>query len=152
MRAANRGMVLPLALLALVVIAALVACAFATAYVEQRIGRNTLYAVQAAGAAEAGAAAVVGTWETLGLSLLGPGESTVLATEILPGSSAYTPSVRRLNDQLFLLEVEGIRVDADARSLARRRLGLVLRSADSAARGVPVVKPLAQRAWISMPY
>ena len=145
-------MVLPLALLALVVIAALVACAFASAYVEQRIGRNTLYAVQAAGAAEAGAAAVVGTWEALGLSLLGPGESTVLPTEVLPGSSAYTPSVRRLNDQLFLLEVEGIRADADARSLARRRLGSLLRGADSAGAGVPVVRPLAQRAWISMPY
>ena len=152
MRAANRGVVLPLALLALVTIAALVACAFASAFVEQRIGRNTLYAVQAAGAVEAGAAAVVGDWEALGLSLLGPGESTVLPTEGLPGSSAYTPSVHRLNDQLFLLEVEGIRADADAGPLARRRLGVVLRGADSAASGVPVVKPLAQRAWISMPY
>ena len=66
-------MVLPLALLALVVIAAVVACAFASAYLEQRIGRNTLYAVQAAGAAEAGAAAVVGAWEAHGLSLLAPG-------------------------------------------------------------------------------
>jgi hypothetical protein len=151
-RAANRGMVLPLALLALVVIAALVACAFASAYIEQRIGRNTLYAVQAAGAAEAGATAVVGAWETLGLSLLGPGERAVLPTEVLPGSSTYTPSVRRLNDQLFLLEVEGIRVDADARPLARRRLGVLLRGVDSAPTGMPVVRPLAQRAWISMPY
>jgi hypothetical protein len=145
-------MVLPLALLALVVIGALVACAFASAYVEQRIGRNTVYAVQAAGAAEAGAAAVIGNWETLGLGLLTPGESTVLPTRAVPGSSAYTPSVRRLNDQLFLLEVEGIRADADAGPLARRRLGVVLRGADSAASGAPVVEPLAQRAWISTPY
>jgi hypothetical protein len=145
-------MVLPLALLALVVIAALVAGAFASAYVEQRVGRNTLYAVQAAGAAEAGAAAVVGAWEALGLSLLAPGESTVLPTEVLPGSSAYTLSVRRLNDRLYLLEVEGIRADADARPLARRRLGVVLRSADSATPGLPVVRPMAQRAWISMPF
>ena len=148
----NRGMVLPLALLALVVIAALVAGVFASAYVEQRIGRNTLYAVQAAGAAEAGAAAVIGAWEAHGLSLLAPGESAVLPTEALPGSSAYTPSVRRLNDHLFLLEVEGIRADADARPLARRRLGAVLRSADSVAPGLPVVRPMAQRAWISMPF
>lgn len=152
MRSANRGMVLPLALLALVVIAALVASAFASAYVEQRAGRNGLYAVQAAGAAEAGAAAVIGTWETHGLSLLGPGESTVLPGEALPGSTAYTASVRRLNDQLFLLEVEGIRADAGAGPLARRRLGVVLRSADSAAPGGPVVTPLAQRAWSSMPF
>jgi hypothetical protein len=141
--------VLPMALLALVVIAALVAGAFVSAYIEQRVGRNTLYAVQAAGAAEAGAAAVVGTWETQGLSLLGPGETRVLPTQALPGSSAYTPSVRRLNGQLFLLEVEGLRVDADGSPLARRRLGVLLRGADSIAPGIPGVKPLAQRAWIS---
>jgi hypothetical protein len=151
-KSGNRGLVLPLAILALVVIAALVACAFASAFLEQRLGRNTLYAVQAAGAAEAGAATVVAAWEAHGLSLLGPGESTVLPTEILPGSSAYTASVSRLNDQLFLLEVEGIRTDAEARSLARRRLGVVLRSVDSVAGGGLGVRPLAHRAWISMPF
>jgi hypothetical protein len=145
-------MVLPLAILALVVIAALVACAFTSAYLEQRIGRNTLYAAQAAGAAETGAATMVGAWEALSLNLLAPGESTVLPTQALPGSSAYTPSVSRLNDQLFLLEVEGIRTDADARPLARRRLGVVLRSVDSAAGGPAGVRPLAQRAWVSIPF
>ena len=142
-------MVLPLALLALVVITGLVACAFASAYVEQRVGRNTLYAVQAAGAAEVGATAVVGAWDGNGLSLLAPGASTVLPTEAIPGSSAYSPSVRRLNDQLFLLEVEGMRTAADATPLARRRIGVVLRMADSAGSEHPVVGPLAQRAWIS---
>jgi hypothetical protein len=151
-KSGNRGLVLPLAILALVVIAALVACAFASAYLEQRIGRNTLYAVQAAGAAEAGAATVVGAWEAHSLSSLGPGESTVLPTEVLPGSSAYTASVSRLNDQLFLLEVEGIRTDADARPLARRRLGVVLRGVDSAVGGSAGVTPLAHRAWISVPF
>jgi hypothetical protein len=145
-------MVLPLTLLALVVIAALVACAFASAYLEQRIGRNTLYAAQAAGAAETGVATVVGAWEAHGLNLLGPGESAVLPTELLPGSSAYTPSVSRLNDQLFLLEVDGIRTDADARPLARRRLGVVLRGVDSAMGRSAGVRPLAHRAWISVPF
>jgi hypothetical protein len=144
-------MVLPLALLALVVIAALVAGAFASAYVEQRVGRNALYAVQAAGAAEVGAAAVIGEWEGYGLSLLASGVSTVLPTEVLPGSSGYAATVRRLNNRLFLLQVEGRRTDADARPLARRRLGVVLRIADSAGPGLPVV-PLAQRAWISTPF
>jgi len=145
-------MVLPLTLLALVVIAALVACAFASAYLEQRIGRNTLYAAQAAGAAETGAATVVGAWEAHSLNLLGPGESAVLPTEVLPGSSAYTPTVSRLNDRLFLLEVEGIRADAGARPLARRRLGVVLRGVDSAVGGVAGVTPLAHRAWITVPF
>ena len=144
-------MVLPLALFALVVIAALVGVAFASAFVEQRVGRNTLYSVQAAGAAEVGAAAVVEAWEAHGLSLLPPGGHTVLPGETLPGRSAYTPTVRRLNGQLFLLQVEGVRADADGRPLARRRLDLVLRLADSAAPGLPSVRPLAQRAWVLMP-
>jgi len=76
----------------------------------------------------------------------------VLPAEVLPGSSSYAPLVRRLNDRLFLLEVEGMRTDAGARPLARRRLGVVLRLADSAGPGVPVVGPLAQRAWISTPF
>jgi hypothetical protein len=145
-------MVLPLTLLALVVIAALVACAFASAYLEQRIGRNTLYAAQAAGAAETGVATVVGAWEAHRLNLLGPGQSAVLPTEVLPGSSAYTPSVSRLNDQLFLLEVQGIRTDADARPLARHRLDVVLRGVDSVVGGSAGVRPLAHRAWISVPF
>jgi hypothetical protein len=145
-------MVLPLTLLALVVIAALVACAFASAYLEQRIGRNTLYAAQAAGAAETGVATVVGAWEAHRLNLLGPGQSAVLPTEVLPGSSAYTPSVSRLNDQLFLLKVEGIRTDADARPLARHRLDVVLRGVDSVVGGSAGVRPLAHRAWISVPF
>jgi hypothetical protein len=141
-------MVLPLALFALVVIAALVGGAFTSAYLEQRIGRNTLYAVQAAGAAEAGAAAVVGEWDMHGLTLLGTGESRVLPGGALPGHGAYTPTVRRLNDRLFRVDVEGLRTDAAGRPLARRHLGLVLRLADSAAVGLPPVLPLANRAWM----
>jgi hypothetical protein len=143
-------MALPLALLALVVMAALVAGAFASAYVEQRLGRNSLYAVQAAGAAEVGVATIVDRWETQGLSLLGIGQSAELPGEALPGPSAYSPTVRRLNEQLFLLEVEGVRTDAEGTPLARRYLGLVLRLADSAGAGPPV-RPLADRAWIPPP-
>lgn len=145
-------MALPLALLALVVIAALVAGAFASAFVEQRVGRNTLYTVQAAGAAEAGVAAVVGAWDTHGLGLLAAGESVVLASERLPGSSAYTPTVSRLNGELFLVRVEGVRTTADGTPLARREVGLVLRVADSAIAGLPTVTPLAQRAWVPLAF
>ena len=144
----RRGIALPLALLALVVIGALVAAAFASAFVEQRLGRNAVYAAQAAGAAEVGIATVVDPWEVHGLGLLRIGESAVLPGEALPGRSGYTPTVRRLNAQLFLFEVEGVRAGADGTPLARRRLGLVLRLADSAAAGLPV-RPLAGRAWIS---
>lgn len=141
-------MVLPLVLVALVVIAAVVASAFASAHLEQRVGRNTLYAVQAAGAAEAGATTLVGAWDTHGLSLLLPGQSVVLPAQALPGGSRYGLTVRRLNGRLFLVQAEGVRTDAGGQTLARRQLGLVLRLADSAAAGLLPVWPLANRAWV----
>jgi hypothetical protein len=140
-------MALPLALLALVVIAALVAGGFAAALLEQRIGRNTLYAVQAAGAAEAGAAAVVSDWEGHGLDLLAPGDSAALPTVPLPARSAYSPTVTRLNGQLFLVRVEGTRSDGGGGMLARREMGLVVRVADSGVPEAPPVEPLSNRAW-----
>ncbi|MBA3318499.1 MAG: hypothetical protein H0T50_10470 [Gemmatimonadales bacterium] len=141
-------MALPLALLALVVIGALVAGGFAAALLEQRMGRNLLYAVQAAGAAEAGAADVVGRWEAEGLGLLAPGERRVLATAPYPGRASYTPTVARLNTELYLLRVAGARTDADGVALARRDVGLLLRVADSVKPEAPPVRPLANRSWI----
>jgi hypothetical protein len=140
-------MALPLVLLALVVIGALVAGGFAGAHLEQRIGRNTLYAVQAAGAAEAGAAAVVGEWEGHGLGLLAPGDSAVLPAAPLPGHTTYSATVVRLTGELFLVRVAGIRGDADGGALARREAGLLVRVADSAIPGVPPVRPLRNRPW-----
>ena len=141
-------MALPLALLALVVIAALVAGGFAAAHLEQRIGRNTLYAVQAAGAAEAGIAAVLGEWEGHGLGLLPSGDSAVLPATSLPGRASYSPTVVRLNGELFLVWVAGIRSDADGGALARREAGLLVRVADSAISGAPPVWPLRNRPWV----
>jgi hypothetical protein len=141
-------MALPLALLALVVIAAIVAGGFSAALLEQRIGRNMLYTVQAAGAAEAGVAAVVGGWEGYGLGLLAPGESAVLPAASLPGRTAYSPTVVRLNGELFLVRVAGIRSDADGGALARREAGLLVRVADSAISGAPPVWPLRNRPWV----
>jgi hypothetical protein len=144
-------MALPLALLALVVIAALVAGGFTAAHLEQRIGRNALYAVQAAGAAEAGAAAVVGGWEGLGLGFLAPGASAVLPAAALPGPTAYSPTVTRLNGELFLVQVEGTRSDAGGGMLARRDVGLLVRVADSTIPGAPPVWPLRNRSWSVSP-
>jgi hypothetical protein len=143
----ERGMALPLALFALVVISALVVGGFAAAHLEQRLGRNVLYAVQAAGAAEAGAASLVADWDHHGLGSLAPGASTGLPSGALPGPSAYAPTVTRLNGELFLVRVEGTRLDADGGLLARRVLDLVVRAADSAPAGSPPIVPLANRAW-----
>jgi hypothetical protein len=141
----ERGMALPLAVMALVAIAALVACGFAGAVLEQRIGRSAAYAVQAAAAADAGAALVIGGWSTHGLDLLVAGDSAVLPRVPLPAGASYQATVRRLNGELFLIRAEGVRSDAAGGTLARREVGIVVRPADSAAAGA--VTPLAHRAW-----
>jgi hypothetical protein len=145
----NRGMALPLAVLALLIIAALVAAGFGSALLEQRIGRNALYAVQAAGAAEVGAAAVIEEWEALGLETLAAGDSAVLASVTLPGRTAYAPTVARLNAELFQIRVQGIRANADGNSLAHRETSLIVRRTDSAA--ARAVRPLPNRAWSRVP-
>ena len=145
--AAERGMALPLALLAMVVIAALVAGGFAAALLEQRIGRNVLHAVQAQGASEAGAAAVIGSWNDHGLGLLAAGDSAVLPPVQLPGRATYAPTVSRLNGELFLLRVEGVRAGGEGTELARREVGLLVRVSDSASAGSPPVILLANRSW-----
>jgi hypothetical protein len=142
-------MALPLTLLALTVVAALVAVGFGAALLEQRIGRNTLYAAQAAGAAEAGAAAaVVGEWDAHGLGLLAPGGTAVLPAVVLSGGTAYTPTVIRVNGHLFLVRVTALRRDGGGGVLARREVRLLLRAADSAVPGSPPVRPLLNRAWV----
>jgi hypothetical protein len=147
MSARERGLALPLALLALIVIGAVVAGGFAMAMLEQRAGGNALYLVQAAAAAEAGAAGTVGEWEAHGLVTLPPGDSAVLPEVHLSGGSAYRAVVRRLNAELFELRAVGTRLDGDGGILARRELELLLRRSDSAAPGAPVVRVLANRAW-----
>ncbi len=140
-------MALPLALLALVVIGALMAGGFAAALLEQRLGRNLLFAVQAEGAAGAGALAVVDQWNDRGLGLLTPGDSAVLPAVRLPGGASHSTTVSRLNGELFLVRAEGVRGDADGQALARREVSLLLRVADSASTGSPPVWPLSSRAW-----
>jgi hypothetical protein len=145
--ATDRGMALPLAMLALVVIAALVSAGFTGALLEYRIGRNALYAVQAAAAAETGAALVLAEWEAHGLQLLAPGESAVPPAASLPGRAGYAPTVVRLNGELFEIRVDGTRTDAAGGLLARREASLIVRRADSAVAGAPPVRPLRNRAW-----
>jgi hypothetical protein len=125
----ERGMALALAIFALVVVGALVAGAFLAGHLEQRTGRSTLYAEQAADAAEAGAAMTIAEWDTGTLNALPPGATASFPTVTLAGRSAYRPTVTRLNDQLFLVKSLGTRANASGGTLARRTVAVVARLA-----------------------
>ncbi len=126
-RASERGMALALAIFALVVIGALVAGAFLAGHLEQRTGRSTLYAAQAADAAEAGAAETLAAWDATTLNALTPGDTAVFPPVPLGGRTSYRPAVTRLNGQLFLIQSLGTRANAEGGMLARRTVGIVAR-------------------------
>ena len=101
----ERGMALAVAIFALVVIGALVAGAIITGRMEQRTGRNTVYATEAAQAAEAGTTAVMADWDQFNLNNLPKNVPTVLTKTSWGQASmyaSYTPTVTKLNDELFL--------------------------------------------------
>ena len=143
----ERGMALAAAIFALVVIGALVAGAFYASTMEQRTGRNSMYAAEAAQAAETGPMAVMANWDQYALNNMGNGSTTSLGTTYMTGRTdlKYTLSATRLNDQLYLLTSLGTRVDPTGAELARSsvatlaRLSFVSASAKAA---VTVTKPV----------
>jgi hypothetical protein len=122
----ERGMALAVAIFALVVIGALVAGAFFAGHLEQRTGRNTLYAAQAADAAEMGVSKVVSDWDQFNLNSTAVGATTALGTTTV-GRTTYNQDVIRLNNDLFLVKSLGKRLDASGNTLAQRTVAMVTR-------------------------
>jgi hypothetical protein len=144
----ERGMALAVAIFALVVIGALVAGAIITGRLEQRTGRNTLYATEAAQAAEAGATAVMADWDQFNLNNLPKNVPTTLTKTSWGQASmyaSYTPTVTKLNDELFLVQSLGTRSTGGGQVLSQRvvatlaRLTFVSATAKAA---VTVTKPV----------
>ena len=93
----ERGMALPLALFALVVIGAMVAGGFAAALLEQRIGRNTAPRRAGRGGGRGRRGGGGGRMGRIRPWAARPGDSSVMPAIPLPGLAAYSPTVIRLN-------------------------------------------------------
>ncbi len=145
-RTDERGMALAIAIFALVVIGALVAGVFYAGNLEQRIGRSSLYAAEAAQAAEAGSAAILADWDQYNLNNMAVGADPVLIGIDKKGRHVTSSrSVRRLNSELFLLSTLGTRTDAAGIALARRTVGTLARLSYANAKAkaaVTVTKPI----------
>ena len=122
--AGERGVALAVAVFALVVVGALVAAACLAGTLEQRSGRNTVYAAEAADAAESGNATTLGTWDAT-LNGLAAGDSITRSFGSAGPRTAAVSTVIRLNDQLFLVRSVGQRTDANGQVLARRTVAIV---------------------------
>jgi Tfp pilus assembly protein PilX len=125
----ERGMALAVAIFALVVVGALVAGAFYAANLEQRTGRSSMYATQAADAAEAGSAAVLADWDAFNLNNLAVGSvsNPTLSFSSLGAHLSVTPTVTRLNNDLFLISTLAQRKDLSNNVLAQRTVATMAR-------------------------
>jgi len=117
-----RGVALPMAIFALVVIGVLVGASFFIGRQEQSVGRNTVQLQKAFSAAEGGMQLQLVNWNPVTYNNLVIGDSATFAGT-LPGTGWYRGSVRRLNKLLFLLRSEGFNRD----STARQQVGMLLR-------------------------
>ena len=131
----ERGIALVLTLFAIVVIGALVSGAFFVGRLEQVTGYNGVWNGQAAEAAEAGLAHAQANMDAttyLAIPVWTPGAPAELALPTrqitgLPGM-AFTDTVRRLNQTLFLVRSAGQRTGG-GRALATARVGALVRLA-----------------------
>jgi hypothetical protein len=118
----TRGVALPMAIFALVVVGVLVGASFFIGRQEQAVGRNTVRLQQAFSAAEAGAQLQVANWDPSLFNTLEVDSQTTYAGA-LSGTGWYRGSIRRLNTLLFLVTSEGFSRD----STARQRVGMLVR-------------------------
>jgi hypothetical protein len=124
----ERGIALAVAIFALVIIGALVAGTFFAGRLEQRSGLNTLFAAQAAEAAEAGTAMAQEDWVSAKMAARPLTTDTVVALNAaLGGGAFYTTTVSRLSASTFLIRSEGQRQSPNGLVLSRRLVGQVVR-------------------------
>jgi hypothetical protein len=146
-----QGFALIAAIFALVVVGGIVASGFYLGIIEQLSGRNTLYALQAAEAAEARLRVALRNTSPSTLMALSIGGAPLELDSIIISPEARAQgSVSRLDVNLFLIRSRGIRVDAAGAALASRMLGMLVRNTRDSLDNADVVAPIAQRPWLQL--
>lgn len=111
----RRGITLLLSLYALVILGATIAAAFLVVRFDRSASSSSTYAGDAQNAAEAGLADVYATWDPTvqgALTVWTPSAPVSWSggtRTLQSGKLFYSPTVRRLNSQLFLVEATGWR-------------------------------------------
>ncbi|HSM15490.1 MAG TPA: PilX N-terminal domain-containing pilus assembly protein [Gemmatimonadales bacterium] len=126
---AERGIALPMVLLALVVLSVVAVTSIQIAGQQKQAGGGSLQSTKAFYAAEAGAHQVIAEWDSARYDTLtpNPGDSAVLGWRILPDNGAAFRAVfHRVDDggdKLFSLTVEG----SEGPEQAQRAIGVLLK-------------------------
>ncbi len=115
----ERGIALLLTILSLVVVGALVSGFFMAAVLENRAGQNSRKVEQAFAAAEHGVAETIANWDVVSWNVM-PAMGVDSVSGASPtGSGSYAGTVRRLSNELFLVDVTGL----SGSGQARQRIG-----------------------------
>ena len=103
----ERGMVLMMAILAMVVMGGLVTAAFTTTWMEFRLADNTRRAAQAFGAADFGLAETIGNWNVGVWNTMNVLDSVAVSGTSSHGHGTYSGYVKRTADEMFLVMITG---------------------------------------------
>jgi hypothetical protein len=117
---------------------------------EQQSGSSTLYLAQAAEAGEAELWSLVGGIE-IGLLLALPvgGAPLDLGSASPAAGLSVERQISRLRENLFLIRVRGVRIDAGGGTLATRAVGLLVHVVPDSLGGRDVLAPL-HRGWLQL--
>lgn len=127
--ASERGIALVVAVFAMVVIGALVAGVFLLGRLELQMGRNSVYAVQAQEAAEAGLTNRIQSWDPLVYNGMTAGDTIGAGYTTLGGQAGFgfADTVIRMNKNMFLIKSTGTRASAGGQPLASRSVAGFMR-------------------------
>lgn len=115
----ERGAALLVAIIGIIVGGSLVTAMVAATVMDHREGRATRSSGQAFSAAEDGLNTTIGNWDSGTFNALLVNDSLVRTGTTPNGTGSYTTTVKRLNNELFIIDVLG----NDARTGARQRVG-----------------------------
>ena len=119
----ERGFALAVSIFALVIIAALITGVFFAARQEMKIGENSMTAQRAFNAADAGINNAIANWNINAWNGLANNATASFSGALPGGTGSWTGTVKRLNPQLFFVQVTG----TDKNNLSTRTLGALSR-------------------------
>jgi hypothetical protein len=115
----ERGVALLVAVIGLVVAGSLVAAFVTLSVLEHRMAQNTRRIGQAFSAADQGLAETVGKWNSSSWNIMPINDSAAVSGTTPSGTGSYAGFVKRLNNELYLVDITA----SDRNAGARQRLG-----------------------------
>jgi hypothetical protein len=143
---ADAGVALPLAIFALVLTGSLVVALLWAGHLESRAAQHVHRAHSARLAADGVWPPILEGADSIGLLLLGPGDSAVVSWAGVPGRLVTGAVVHRLNTGLFLVEARARDAFGDAARFSVQVLAMLDSSVTPG-----LLRPVAVPFWSSLP-